>query len=262
MKTAICADGFEVLKGDDLPKRCLQQDMMDRQRAFQVRLGKYDERLKDFGAETFCLPYVVLHNLDMGIQECGEAWDMVEGGWKHHKTKPTAADPDELLMELVDVAHFAINAYLFMGGQTEPVLVAASVGRSRQELRLPSISFEDAWGFGERSWGRHGSKLEALYGHGRGSHGQDWEKIAATRINYLREKMCEVALTMRNGMKDMSASQRTPKNFPAASGYVFIEIFPWLYGAAQAIPGCTREVFYSAFVHKNNINHARQDRGY
>lgn len=260
MKTAICAEGFEIL--EELPQGCLQSDMMKRQRRFQDRLGKLDVRLKDYGAKTFCLPYVVLHNLDMGIQECGEAWDMVEGGWKHHKTQPQAADPDELLMELIDVAHFAINAYLFMGGQYEPEMVAAAVGRSRQEIKLPRIDFEAAWGFGERSWKAHGSKLEALYGHGRGAHGQDWEKTAATRINYLREKMTEVAMTMRNGMKDMSASQRTPENFPAASGYVFIEIFPWLYGAAQAIPGCTKEVFYSAFVHKNDINFARQDRGY
>ncbi len=260
MKTQICAEGFEVL--DELPNGCAQSDMILRQRSFQVRLGKFDERIRDFGSQTFCLPYVALHNLDMGIQECSEAWDMVEGGWKHHKTKPTPADPDELLMELVDVAHFAINAYLFMGGQHEPELVAASVGRSRQEIKLPKIDFDDAWGFGERSWKRNGPQLEALYGHGDGSHGPKWEKTVATRINYLRERMVGVAAIMREDLKRKSAAQRTPQKYPAASGFVYIEVFPWLYGAVQAIPGITPTVFYSAFVHKNNINFKRQDEGY
>jgi hypothetical protein len=165
-------------------------------------------------------------------------------------------------MELIDVAHFAINAYIFMGGAPDEASLAHAVGQSRQEMKLDKINFDDAWGFGEKAWSSSGSEIEALYGYGAFAHGAKWEKDLATRLNYLREKMTSVGMTMRDGMKNMTKSQRAPENFPAASGFVFIEIFPWLYAAAQAIPGCTKQVFYSAFVHKNDINHARQDNGY
>lgn len=259
MRVQECAQGFEVLT--ELPKDP-QGDMIKRQREFQKLVGGWSDKLKDYGAETFCLPQRALHHLDMGIQECSEAWDLVEGGWKHHKRNPDPPDAAELLMELVDVAHFIFNAYLFMGGQPEQVMVAASVGRSREQLRYPEIGLDEVWTFGEMSWERNGGKLRAVYGHGEGSHGLDWEKEAATRINYLRTRMVETASSIRYGLEQLSAAKRKPNEFPAGSGYVYIELMPWLTGALQAIPGCDQATFYSAFVHKNDINFKRQERNY
>lgn len=259
MKFQGCAEGFEILeKIPDDP----QSDMMLRQVAFQSLVGTWDDRLKDFGGRTYCLPMTVLHNLDMASQECSEAWDMVEGGWKQHKTQPTRADPAELFMELIDVAHFIFNAYLFMGGQPEKELVAAAVGRSKQELRLPEIGLDEAWHLASRSYERNGGRIEALYGYGSRSHGQAWEKAVATRINYLRHKIMKAADTIRLGLGRLSVEERTPQKFPPSSGYIYIELMPWVYGAAQAIPDCDAQAFYSAFCHKNAINFERQDQGY
>ena len=261
MKVSICAENFELIAMPNDP----QGDMIGRQKKFQQRVGSYDDNLKDYGpltGETYCLPMKVLHHLDMASQEVSEAWDMVEGGWKHHKTKPTPCDPDELLMELVDVLHFVYNAYLFMGGSPEEQLVAASVGRSKQEFRLPVVGFDDVWAMGERSWKRNGGRINALYGHGSGAHGPEWEKEVATRLNYLHSKIAQTTMTIRGGLEKMNARQRQPENFPSASGYVYIEIMPWLMTCFQAIPGCTQEMVYSAFVWKNDINHARQNDGY
>lgn len=260
-----CGIGFELI---DMPEDP-QGDLMRRQIEFQERIGQWNPRLKDFGKEHFCLPKRLLHHLDMCVQECSEAWDMVEGGWKSHKTNPTEPDPVEVLMELVDVWHFAINAYLFLGGQPEQELVAAACGRSPSQMRYPRVGLDEMWTLGEMSWERHGPRLAGLYGHSGGAHGTDWEKQAATRINYLRSQVMKVAATTRSGLETMGVHPRQARNkFPAASGYLYTQVMPWLAAAFQALPELpgvgpvTQQVVYSAFVHKNDINHARQDKDY
>ena len=239
------------------PPKDPQSDMVLRCRRFQESIGKWDGRITAYGAMPFCRPDLMLHHLDMGIQEASEAWDMLEGGWKHHKTKPKPADEFEVLSELVDVAHFVFNAYLYAGGEPDADSVAVLAARSKQELKLPTIGIEEVWGIGVRSWDRKGHRLRAMYGHGDGAHGADWEKETATRVNYLRSKIFEVASTVRFGMDQASGP------IPTAPGYIYIEIVPWLVGAAAAIPSCDRwEVFYSAFVSKNEINFKRQAGGY
>jgi hypothetical protein len=49
---------------------------------------------------------------------------------------------------------------------------------------------------------------------------------------------------------------------PPAPGFIYIETFPWLMAAAQAIPGVEVGTFYRAFCHKNDINVARQISAY
>jgi hypothetical protein len=250
--------GFPIV---DSAENCLQ-DMIERQIKFQKHINKWDDRLRDFGRETFCLPNVALHHLDMGAQECSEAWDMLEGGWKHHKCKPNKTDRTELMLELVDVAHFLINAYLFMGGQSDKHLVAAAVGRSRESLKLPYIDFQYVWDLGGRSWVGNKAKIEALYSHGEGAHGEDWEKVAATSVNYLRSKINTVSDAIRHGLSELPRAKRQHDTFPPASGFVFIETMPWLCVAVQCLPDSTVEEFYSAFIHKNDINFQRQAGGY
>jgi hypothetical protein len=196
----------------------------------------------------------------MGGQECSEAWDMVEGGWKHHKTNPHDPDKLELMMELVDIMCFALNTYIYMGGQPESELVAAAVARSKEQMRYPKIGLDEAWVIGASSWERNGPKMRALYDHGRGSHGREWTKEAATRINFLRAQFFDSAATIRYGLSRMTKAER--ETFPPASGYVYIQLVPWICGAVQAIPGMGLQDLYSAFVKKDQINNERQDAGY
>lgn len=257
-----CAGGFEIA---ELPKDP-QAEMISRCRRFQQRIGKWNTKIRDYGKERYCLPKQTLHHLDMALQECSEAWDLVEGGWKHHKVVPKEPDDAELLMELVDVAHFVFNAYLYMGGQPESELVAAAVGRSNEQIRLPYLDLEMAWRMGERLWSNGGAQIERQFGHGQGAHGLEWEKGAATRINHLRAKVGSVSDTIRHGLGQMDKiganAKKTRQLFPPASGFIYVEIVPWMYCAVQAIPHVDMETFFSAFIHKNDINFARQDEGY
>lgn len=261
MRIQECEDGFQFFEeaGFKPPRDC-QADMINRQIKFQRLIGTWDDRLKDYGTDPFCAPRTVLHHLDMAVQECSEAWDMLEGGWKGHKRHPDPVNRTELLMELVDVAHFLINAYVFMGGQAESEMVAKSVGRSKSHIALPSISLEDVWRFGEKGWAGNSKLFEVGYSYADVSHGEPWVKEAATRVNYLRSQIFKTADTIRYGY--MNATPAARETFPAASGYVYIETMPWLYAAVQAVPGVTTETFYRAFVHKNDINFKRQERGY
>lgn len=264
MRVQDCADEFDI-DGDhpeiDWSDGDPQSRMILQQIRFQGLVGSWDKRIQDYGSAKFCKPRSAVHHLDMAIQECAEAWDMVEGGWKHHKTNPDECDRGELLMELVDVAHFLVNAYIFMGGQPEKQMVAAAVGRSREELRLPEFGLDHAWMLGHRSYEGNGGTITALYGHGRGAHGQEWEAAVATRINYLRMKITEVSESIRYQMRKMNLIING-KTFPPASGYVYVETFPWLCGAVEAIPGSSLDTFYAAFMHKNDINFQRQRRNY
>lgn len=233
-----------------------QADMIRRCRRFQERVGAWDDSVSMRTANVVR----TLHHLDMGIQELSEAWDLLEGGWKHHKRNPDPPDADEILMELVDVAHFMYNAYLYMGGEAEQEVVAGLVARSNTQLHLPRIGMSEAWQLGDSSVKRDRNKIDKLYGHGSGAHGVDWEKESATLVNAFRAKMFSVTETIRGGLENLTPVQ--VKNFPASSGFVYIELAPWLFACAASIPGCTEQVFYSAFVKKSDINFARQDRGY
>ncbi len=240
-----------------------QSDMISRCIRFQTSLGHYDSRLSDLPPKTFCMPMVALHHLDMARQECAEAYDMLEGGWKNHKRNPTEPDQAEVLMELVDVLTLGFNAYAFMGGSAEAELVAASTNRSDQRIKMLHLGLSEVWTIGRRSYELHGPRLEKMYGYGATSFGSDWVKAVATRVNVLATKVASVAETLR------SVIEQDPKGADdgtliAASGFIYIEIVPWVMGAMQAIPmvGQDMSVAYSHFVRKNEINFERQTRGY
>ena len=105
-----------------------------------------------------------VHMLDMAVQECSEAWDLLEGGWKHHKKNPKPTDWAEVKMEIVDVFVFVINAQLYG--------TARNVGDG-------DFFFS--------------AKDEELYGHGAGAHGDDRSKKIATYVNGLRTKLVMAA---------------------------------------------------------------------
>ena len=254
MKVQSCADGVELLRLGRDP----QGDMLKRCREFQRRVGTWDDRIHGFGRNAFALPMAALHHLDMGVQECSEAGDMIEGGWKGHKTEPRAMDADELLMELVDVAHFVFNAYLYMGGDHEDELVAAHANKSDERIKLIRLGLQSGWQMGERSWDRNGGALRRLFHYGHLSHGGDGEAEIACRINHLRHQICGAAATIRTGLETVGR----PEMLPVAPGFIYIEIVPWLYACAASIHGVDQQRFYSAFCWKNDINFRRQDEGY
>lgn len=253
------------LCGNDVPLLQLgrdpQADMFARCVRFQRSLGHWDDRISDHPAHPFVDVRRALHHIDMARQECAEAWDMLEGGWKNHKRNPKPVDVPELVMELVDVATFLANAYGFMGGQSDAELVAVAASRSDERVKMTKLGMDEAWTIGERSWGRHGGKLRLLYGYGETSFGEDWVKECAARVNRLSYKIGEVAESIRTGM-EQAPQTVADGSFPAASGFIYIETMPWLYAAVQAVPGVDQAVFYSHFVRKNEINFERQARSY
>lgn len=233
-----------------------QADMIRRQLEFQV--CQYGDRIRSFSdlpSAPLCDLTFVCHHLDMARHEACEAYDMLEGGWKHHKRKPREADSNEVLMELVDVAHFVFNAYIFMGGCPEAELVAACLNRSKNRLAAMRMGLLEAWSLGGRAW--DASQNVKLWDHGAGAHGQDWEKRCAARVNFLISQIESACRTIRDGVAVKAVSNTTP-----ASGFVYSEIIPWLYAACQAIPGTTELTFYSYFLHKNEINLRRQRGNY
>jgi hypothetical protein len=238
--------------------RDAQGDMISRCLKFQRLLKHYDEALSDMPRTAKCDIQRVIHNLDMAVQEASEAWDMVEGGWKHHKTKPKSVDEAELIMELVDVAHFLYNAYLFMGGDPSEEMVAASVNRGKQGLSYTKFGIDVAWSIGTRSWTTNGDRMRHVYSHAEGSHGEEWVGEAATRINFLREKIMETAMSCRTAVEHFGAKNLVPP----MSGAMFLDTVPWLYAALDVIPSASKEAYYGAFIQKNDINFARQDQGY
>lgn len=237
-----------------------QEDMIRRQITFQRRLGRYDDRLSILHPEhsrfTHVPPQMIIHHLDMGLHEAHEAYDMLEGGWKHHKTNPKEPDLEEVLMELVDVMHFVINAYIFMGGQPTGRDVAAAVNVSRED-RTPYMKIElsHVWSIGVGAWDKDAVALNNSYSHEDGAHGSDVTKQLATRVLRLIYAIQEVASTLRQFPLEEGSVPRAP-------GFIYKSIVPWICAAAAAIPGMTHQLFYSAFVHKNDINHARQDNNY
>lgn len=257
METQTCGTSVSLLPLGRDP----QADMLARCVQFQRHLGHYDSRISDNPAHPYTDVRRALHHIDMARQECAEAWDMLEGGWKNHKRNPKPVDVPELVMELVDVATFLGNAYGFMGGQSDAELVAAAVSRSNQRVALTVLGLDEVWTISQRSWARNGDKLRRLYGYGDSSFGEDWVKECAARVNRLSYKIGEVAESIRTGM-EQEPQTVDDGSFPAASGFVYIETMPWLIGAVQAIPGIGPQEFYSYFVRKNEINFERQTRGY
>jgi hypothetical protein len=197
----------------------------------------------------------------MARQECAEAWDMLEGGWKNHKRNPKPVDASELVMELVDVATFLGNAYGFMAGPADAELVAKAVSYSGSRVSMINLGLDEAWTIGARSWEVHGKKLRGLYGYHDQSFGEDWVKEVACRVNYLSSKISSAVEAIRTGMEQMPHTI-DDGSFPAGSGFIYIETMPWLYGAVQAIPGIGQREFYSHFIRKADINLERQTRGY
>lgn len=257
MDTQTCGDNVPLLPLGRDP----QADMLFRCVRFQASLGHWDERISDHPNHPFVDVRRAVHHLDMARQECAEAWDMLEGGWKNHKRNPKPVDLPELTMELVDIATFLANAYGFMGGQSDAELVAVAVSRSDGRVALTKLGMDEAWSMAERSWLTHGKKLRALYGYADVSFGEDWVKEAAARVNHLSSKIHSTAEAIRTGMEQMPQAV-ADGSFPAGSGFIYIETMPWLYGAVQALPGIDRAEFYSHFVRKNQINFERQARGY
>lgn len=239
------------------PGRDPQGTMINRCIKFQRSLGHYDDRLSDMPTRPFCMPKRVLHHLDMARHECAEAYDMLEGGWKHHKTKPKIPDMGEVAMELVDVGHFLFNAYAYMGGAGEAELVAAAVNRADDRIKVPKMTMDDAWSIGTRAFTKNGHVIEALYGYGDGAHGDASVKQMATRVNYLLSKISATAETVRVGI------EQTSGRLPPASGFIYMETVPWLYACAALLPHeDPQRLFYSSFIRKNDINFERQQKGY
>lgn len=260
MKLTECAEDFSLSTvPDELPpKPEPQSDMIKRQVTFQTLVGAYDERLKDFGTRTYCDPFKALHHLDMASQECSEAWDIVEGGWKHHKKNPVPADKVELLMELVDVYHFILNAYIFMGGQPEAEMMAAAISGGLS-VEVPRAPLEMFWDMGVKSMAmRH---VNLLYSYADGAHGEKWEGDVATRINCLRDALHNVSGALRQQIIAMEFKVNGFQ-FPPGSGFVYLACAPPLFAAVQAIPGVEMRHFYAAFKHKNDINLRRQRENY
>jgi hypothetical protein len=235
--------------------------MMIRQREFQRSMERWDDRLSD-RPPTFCLPGRVLHSLDSAVQEASEAWDMLQGGWKHHRRNPPPVNRTELVLELVDVAAFLMNAYLFMGGQPEAEMIArVTVGTNVQKkIVVPAVTMEHVW---HRAVDERERKFVlALYSHGWGAHGDDWVKTCAAHVNFLRSQVSSAAEVVRRAMAGMTRAERSPEKFPANAGWLYAEVFPALYGAFASIPDCTPQEAYSAYVHKADVNDARQKAKY
>jgi hypothetical protein len=247
--------GYAILEAPADP----QADMIRRQRDFQIALGLWDPRVSG-RAPTFVLPGRCLHNLDCAVQEASEAWDMLEGGWKHHKRQPAACDRTELMLELVDVFAYLANAHLFMGGSIESELVAGDVLAAG--ARIMSLRADMDW-----AWSKHENKefakvTRALYDHGGRAHGEQWVKDVASWVNRLRAKIVAAGETLRFGLQQMSRAERAPEAFPANPAFIYLELFPLLYAAVASVPGASQQEFYSAFVHKAEINIGRLRGGY
>lgn len=249
MNVQPCAIGVDLIDLVEDP----QAKMIHRQIEFQCsQYGAHRiDKLSDLPSSPWCEPSLVCHHLDMARHEACEAYDMLEGGWKHHKRNPKPADANEVLMELIDVAHFVYNAYIFMGGCPEAQLVAMCLNRSKDRLAALRMGLAEAWHLSEQAW--INSPHVRLWSHSDGAHGDDWEKFCATRVNFLISQIEQTCRTIRDGIAAGHVHQLTP-----ASGFVYAEIVPWLYAAARSVPGTTEQVFYSYFMHKNNINLQRQ----
>jgi hypothetical protein len=242
-----------------------QADMVTRCKAFQTAVGTWDERIKAFGRSGTWTRYDrALHHLDMAVQECSEMWDQLEGGWKHHKRQPRPADRDEALLEAIDVLTFAINAYLYTGGESDAELVAALINRSATiAVAAPRCDLGWAWDRWGQFFSEKGSRgIIALYGHGDGAHGAQWEKTTAAFVNSVRSKISDAASTLRGALASMSREQRAFDKFPAAPGFIYMEAVVPAVALCRSVPDCTIEEMYSAFCHKNDINFERQSRGY
>jgi len=253
MKQQLCGN-FDVT---ELPDDA-QQIMIDLQILFQRRLGKYDPRLSKLHPteKSFTDHKKVMHNLDMALHEAHEAYDMLEGGWKHHKKNPVEPDWDEVLMELVDVLHFLYNAYIFMGGMSSGEDVARSINACTN-LNEPyrTIELRHVWPIGTTAWDKNRRNFVIKYDYGDGAYGSDATKECATRVLRLIYAIQETASTIKDVVS--ASGFLSP-----ASGFVYYDTVPWVMAAAASIPGCTPKHLYSAFLHKNNINNKRQDNSY
>lgn len=232
-------------------------DMSLAQLKLQRDLSLWDDRVSR-RSPVFVMPRRVLHNLDCASQEASEAWDMLEGGWKHHKRNPERPDPGEVVLELVDVMAYVINAFLFMGGDTDAALVAKSISFS-QEVSIIPLAAGLEYGFDVPKLGRLTDNVFKLYDHGQGAHGELWVKQCAAWVNFLRSQVFRVSDTIRHGIATVGED---PREFPPAPGFVWWEIVPAICGAASAVPGIGPEEFYSAFMHKALINQRRREEGY
>jgi hypothetical protein len=252
MKVQTCA-GIEPVE----PSATMQEDMLRDQIAFQRRLGILDEKLSPlhpaFGSYSDVSR--AIHNLDMARHEASEAYDMLEGGWKHHKTQPGEVDAEELLLELIDVLKFVFNACLQLGIEPSAHGVAKVVSSSG-ERKYVAIEWRHVWNTGAAAADADVNGIMSQYSHADGAHGPVWVKRTATRVNMLTSTIAAVADTLRKYLA--SGGERVP----GAAGYVYSEIVPWLCGAAASIPGVTPELFYAAMKHKTKIINRRFDEGY
>lgn len=258
MEAQICGTAVPLLTHGRDP----QAEMIRRCIEFQRSLGHFNDKISDHPAHPFVDVRRAIHHIDMARQECAEAWDMLEGGWKNHKRNPKPVDAPELMMELVDITVFVLNAYAYMGGQEDAELVAASISRSTTLVGLSRLGLDECWDMGARRWdGPSGNKLRNLFGYASVSFGEDWVKECAARVNRLSYKISEVAETIRWGM-EQHPQKMDDGSFPASSGFIYIEIVPWLLAAVQAVPDADQRVFYSYFMRKMEINFERQARSY
>lgn len=252
----------------DIPPHALAA-MLGAQIEFQKQVGTWDEKVSAFPGYTYIRWDRVLHHLDMAVQELSEAWDQVEGGWKHHKRSPRPPSREEVLMEIVDVLAFSLNAYAFSGGIPDSRYISAhflaSDARDRSFDKIFALGdgdFSALWEFLCARRAKIDPTVAVLWGYGDGSHGEPWEKNIAGHINYNREAMTAIASTHRGFLLGASRAKRIYELFPPMPGYILQEAVLLTIQLGTAVPDITAAEFYSAFMRKVAINNARQSAKY
>lgn len=204
----------------------------------------------------------ILHNLDMAVQELSEAWDHLEGGWKHHKKTPRVPDQNEVLLELADVVLFLANVIGFAGSDVNAP--PGSMYDARTTFVVPPDPILALAGFEE---------LIKNYSHAEGAHGAPWEGKTAAVINGLRASVVTLSESLRNaGLPDESTPvEHMTRVLDSVSAGVMNQInvcvytamtVPSLYELGKGARDACSEVFFNVICHKQRVNHRRQDKGY
>lgn len=208
---AVASDAWHA----DFPSAMLQASI-----EFQQSLTAYSSNPR-----FFCRS----HMIEMGIQEASEAWDLLEGGWKHHKTNPKPTDWSELLMECVDVAVYLSNA-CFYADKSDGLdafstsnwsRIASCASNYRGVPLAPSIVY-----------------------FGRGAHGDDNTKECALRISEVRFYLFKV----------MCGSDKTFTRYVRSASESLVR--------AVCAAGYSQADFINAYASKMRTNHVRQAGGY
>lgn len=221
MKLEVCGTGIQLLVA---PKTALPE-MIEVQIAFQKRLGMFDGR---------CDRVRVIHSLDLALMEAAEAYDQLEGGWKHHKRNPKSPDWNEVAMELVDVACFVLNAAIYSGND---------------------IVVNDLDAIWRSSSSKRYARSVEMYSHANGAYGDQDVKNTATAVRHMMAALVDYSEHIRRTPDEWVMDERITNARLTTNMRNIARAF-------QCIPNGAIDYFYSAFMHKARINHQRQDNGY